>query len=65
MKHIGETMIHKVISWHPLLLGVITVTLDNLSDINTAVQILVGLASFGYIVARTFYLIKNKGKGKK
>lgn len=58
-------MVEKFQSWKPALLGFATLFIDNLTEVNIIVQILVGLATFGYVIVRTYYLIKNKGKEKK
>lgn len=52
-------------NWKPALFGFITLSVDSLTEINIAVQIMVGLATFAYIVIRAYYLVKNKGKEKK
>lgn len=65
MKQIGEIMIEKYHNWKPVAVGFLTLFIDNIADINIAVQILVGMATFVYIISRTYYLIKNKGKEKK
>lgn len=52
-------------SWKPALFGFITLSVESLTEINIAVQILVGLATFTYIIIRAYYLVKNKGKEKK
>ena len=58
-------MIAKAHSWSPAVAGMLTLFIDNIADVNILVQVLVGLATFVYIVSRTYYLIKNKGKEKK
>jgi len=46
---------------HDLLLVLIFFVMS-LADINIIVQIIGGLAIAVYIIVKTFYLIKNKGK---
>ena len=65
MKHFGEIMFAKLHAWSPVVVGMFTLFLDNLTEINIMVQIAVGLASAFYIVTRAYYLIKNKGKERK
>jgi hypothetical protein len=64
MKQIGTIMITKFNNWKPAFLGFATLFVDNLTEINIVVQILVGLASATYISIRAYYLIKYKGKAK-
>ena len=65
MTHLGKIMLIKLNSWKPAAVGFITLFIDNLTEINIIVQILVGIGTFAYIVVRTYYFIKNKGKDKK
>jgi hypothetical protein len=68
IKHAGNTMIDKLMSWKPALFGFVALGIEQFDNwikpLNEIATFLVAISTFVYISVRIYYLIKNKGKEK-